>query len=216
MAQGGTPRSPAIWDNADPTATVEVIVQYAHPPAESHYAKVASWGGKLRTRLDLVNAAHYLIPVSAVQRLAADADVVYISPDRPVQAMLDYAEPTINALTAFENGYNGTGVGIAVIDSGISQHPDLKDSAGNSRVVYYQNFQSSQTSGKNDTYGHGNHVAGILAGNASESVGSLYTHTFRGIAPNANLISLKVLDKTGAGTDMRRVIQRVTRPITSL
>src|SRR5207245_6005593 len=53
----------------------------------------------------------------------------------------------------------------------------------------------------NDQYGHGTHVAGIIAGNAAGSTGPSYTHTFRGIAPNANLINLRVLDQNGQGSD---------------
>ena len=53
----------------------------------------------------------------------------------------------------------------------------------------------------NDQFGHGTHVAGILAGNATASTGTSYYRTFRGMAPNAKLINLRVLDADGGGTD---------------
>ena len=66
--------------------------------------------------------------------LANDPDVEYIAPDRKIAGMLDYAEPTINANIAFNSGYTGNGVTVAVIDSGIlDSHPDLQDSDGGSR-----------------------------------------------------------------------------------
>jgi serine protease AprX len=52
-----------------------------------------------------------------------------------------------------------------------------------------------------DLYGHGTHVAGIMAGDGVNSTGPQYTKTFRGIAPNVNLVNLRVLDANGRGTD---------------
>jgi subtilisin family serine protease len=52
-----------------------------------------------------------------------------------------------------------------------------------------------------DTYGHGTHVAGIIAGSGKNSTASRYFYTFKGIAPNVNLVNLRVLDKNGQGTD---------------
>ena len=63
----------------------------------------------------------------------------------------------------------GPGVGIAVIDSGVFNHDDLQKSGGlGSRIVYSESFIPGDTS-TNDPYGHGTHVAGILAGNGHDS-----------------------------------------------
>src|ERR1017187_3635505 len=78
---------------------------------------------------------------------------------------------------------------------------DLHGSSGWSRVVYNQNFTSLYFWDAFDRYGHGSHVAGIVGGNGSKSTGSQYFYTFNGIAPNVNLINLRVLDQNGAGTD---------------
>src|SRR5262249_16195629 len=128
----------------------------------------------------------------------------YISPDRSVQktvvadssATLDYYAETINARAAQQVGYDGTGIGVAVIDSGIFDIPDFH--GANSRIVYSQNFLGGAAL---DQYGHGTHVAGIIGGNGSKSAGSQYLYQFKGIAPNVNLINLRVLDKNGSGTD---------------
>ncbi|MEZ4684356.1 MAG: S8 family serine peptidase [Caldilineaceae bacterium] len=57
----------------------------------------------------------------------------------------------------------GYGVTVAVVDSGISPHPDLNDYQGNSRVVAQVNFVPNSTV-PDDFYGHGTHVAGTIAG----------------------------------------------------
>ena len=59
----------------------------------------------------------------------------------------------------------------------------------------------STRSSASDYYGHGTHVAGLIAGNGSNSTGSLYTYTIKGMAPSANIINLRVLDENGSGTD---------------
>ena len=83
-------------------------------------------------------------------------------------------------------GVDGTGVGIAIIDSGVSPwHDDL----GASRVIHFADFVNFQPFAYDD-YGHGTHVAGIIAGNGHDSE----TGARRGIAPGAHLVVLKVLD----------------------
>jgi serine protease AprX len=178
--------------------SLAVIVQYNQVPSEAHHQKVRNKGGQLKTELPVVKGGAYSLPASELENLAADPDITYITPDRQVRASLDFAEAATNANIALQYGWDGTGVGIAVIDSGISSHLDLKDSKGNLRIVYGRDLIGG---GTDDRYGHGQHVAGILAGNGSRSSGSGYTHTFRGIAPNAKLINLRVLDSNGYGAD---------------
>ncbi len=129
----------------------------------------------------------------------------------PVQAapVCIITAPSVGADSAWRSGWDGAGIGIAVIDSGIAAHPDLQDAFGLSRVVYRQNFVDNQAG---DPYGHGTHVAGILAGNGKSSLGRSFTRTFMGIAPKANLIDLRVLDANGASTDSM-VIAAIERAI---
>jgi serine protease AprX len=69
------------------------------------------------------------------------------------------------------------------------------------RVVYSQNLVNNAGGSANDTYGHGTHVAGIIGGDGKDSTGSQYFYTFDGVAPNVNLVNLRVLNGTGAGQD---------------
>jgi len=181
------------------SSMVDVIVQFTAPPTADQHRKVAARGGIFKADLSGIKAAVYSLPSSAVADLAQDSDVVYISPDRPVKGLLNYSTAAVNAGIAWSQ-YNltGTGIGVAVIDSGISSHPDLTNVIAMSRVVYAQDFAGG---GANDLYGHGTHVAGIIAGDGALSTGPLFTMTFKGMAPNANLVNLRVLDGNGDGTD---------------
>lgn len=91
----------------------------------------------------------------------------------------------INAPLMWNKGYTGDGVKVAILDSGCVQHPDLINN-----IIGGKNFttEGSETD-YNDLNGHGTHVAGIIAGNGK----------IMGVAPNAKLLILKVLDKTGNG-----------------
>src|SRR6266446_5544763 len=173
-------------------ATVDVIIQFNQTPTDAHHQKVKSKGGKLKTKLDLIKAAHYSVPVDALDALADDPDVVYISPNRPVRRSLDHAVSAVNGDLAYASGWNGTGIGIAVIDSGVSSIYDLNtDDNLSSRIVYSQSFVSGDSSTA-DAFGHGTHIAGIIAGNAYTSSTSNYRGVYRGIAPEAKIINLSL------------------------
>ena len=109
---------------------------------------------------------------------------------------------TVGARTVQETlGYTGAGIGVAVIDSGITTwHDDLTNTTsklfpyGNQRVAKFVDFVNGRTLPYDDN-GHGSHVAGIIAGNGYDSNGEK-----AGIAPDASLVSLKVLDAHGQGT----------------
>ncbi|MET8447833.1 S8 family peptidase [Streptomyces sp. NPDC005209] len=113
-----------------------------------------------------------------------------ISLDGKVKAMLDRSTAQINAPTAWKAGYEGQGVKVAVLDTGIdADHPDL---AG--RIAQAEDFSGSGNTG--DHFGHGTHVASIVGGTGAASAG-----TRRGVAPKADLLIGKVLDDNGYGNE---------------
>jgi serine protease AprX len=113
----------------------------------------------------------------------------------------EYATAVQADLAASQYGFTGTGVGVAVIDSGIASHPDLNNASGTSRVVYSQSFVVGDTT-TSDKFGHGTHVAGLIGGSGANSgTGNGYAATYAGVAPGVNLINLRVLDQNGSGTD---------------
>ncbi|HMF94868.1 MAG TPA: S8 family peptidase, partial [Vicinamibacterales bacterium] len=133
---------------------------------------------------------------------AAHPSVFQIHYDRPIGAHNYRTSITVGARTVQNYmGLTGTGIGIAIIDSGITAwHDDLTNRTsklfpyGNQRVAKFVDFVNGRSMPYDDN-GHGSHVAGIIAGNGYDSYGEK-----TGIAPDANIVSLKVLDQDGKGT----------------
>jgi serine protease AprX len=196
----------------NPDGTVNVIIQFNQTPQARHFQMMASRGGKLRFALEHINGAAYQIPVKLLAFLEKHPDIAYISPDRPNKASWDDEIPAVMDDVARQQfGLDGSGIGIAVIDSGVYNHDDLQNANGTaSRIVYSESFVSGDSS-TGDAYGHGTHVAGILAGNGHDSA-SGYPQQYVGIAPKANIINLRVLDSNGAGTDSQ-VIAAIQRAV---
>jgi serine protease AprX len=201
----------------DQNSTVDVIIQYNQVPTEAHHQKVRNKGGALQRELHVIKGGHYSVPASALAELAADPDVAYITPNRPLTGSLDYTAAAVGAPTAWTTyGLDGTGIGVAVIDSGIHNSVnDFKNKTSTtysctqngvattcttypSRVVYSQDFVGT---GTDDAYGHGTHVSGIVGSGGQSSSCESCIRQFKGIAPNVNLINLRVLDQNGSGTD---------------
>ncbi len=153
-------------------------------------------GGTLGRPLPIIDAHAADVPHALLAVLASSPLVQRLSLDRLVVGALERTGPTIGA-TAIRQaaGYDGAGVGVAVIDSGItSWHDDLTDPpGGGQRVDQFVDFVNGRSMPYDD-YGHGTHVAGIIAGNGFDSGGDR-----SGIAPAARLIVLKALDASGKG-----------------
>jgi len=181
---------------------VVVLIQYNHAPEPRDFQNLSNLLGTVVKDLPLVNGVVADIPRANIIALSNRADVKYISLDRPHHASGGHsAQDAINAYAAWQSGYTGKGIGVALIDSGVFKHPDLRGGVHNSsRVVYSQSFVSGRSSA-DDQYGHGTHVAGLIAGDGASSTGPKYSRTFEGVAPDANIINLRVLDENGEGTD---------------
>src|SRR5665213_724234 len=206
---------------------VRVIVQYANrsPRPAMSGSRVAD--------LPMVNGELRSMTAGAARLAAQSAGVAHVTIDHAIQGtdvpVYDFTPQTIQPQTFAQspssvnaaNMNRGKGIGVAVIDSGIRINADL---TGNGKanggslgllnwfpsVVYAQSFVPGE--GVDDLYGHGTHVAGIIAGDGSNSYGSGYLEDIHGVAPGVNLISLKVLDKNGVSTDSE-VIQAIDTAI---
>ncbi|PET74965.1 hypothetical protein CN514_04900 [Bacillus sp. AFS001701] len=110
--------------------------------------------------------------------------------DKPVHVLLDKSVPQIGAPTAWAAGYDGKGVKVAILDTGIDPtHPDVKNSIKETKsFIDGEDFI--------DHHGHGTHVASTIAGSGAASDGK-----FKGVAPGADLLIGKVLSNTGGGTE---------------
>ena len=128
------------------------------------------------------------IPPARLERIRNDSRVQFISEDRVVEAFAQASPMGVNRIAAPVNTNKGTGIGVAVIDTGIDlTHPDLKTNI----VANYSCVRGKKTG--NDDNGHGSHVAGTIAA-LNNTTGVV------GVAPEAKLIAVKVLNAQGSGT----------------
>ncbi|MEU6143871.1 S8 family serine peptidase [Streptomyces sp. NPDC047081] len=124
----------------------------------------------------------------AAKQLGDGIEKVWL--DAKVKVSLDQSVPQIGAPEVWQAGYDGTGVKVAVLDTGVDlNHPDL---AG--KIADSQSFVPDQT--VQDGHGHGTHVADTIVGSGAASDGK-----YKGVAPGAQLLVGKVLDNTGQGQE---------------
>jgi serine protease AprX len=193
--------SPDLLELArDPEAAgrrVRVIVQER---AGLDAALASALGPEVRTRgrFDSLGARVVELPARLVERLSEQRGVRFLSLDRDTSGF-GHVSRTTGAdevrETAGTNvaGLDGSGIGIAVLDSGIdTAHTTFLDRSNSTRVVYSKDFTGEGRT--DDPYGHGTHVAGIVAGN-----GRISRAEYIGVAPNANIINLRVLNSQGMG-----------------
>ena len=166
--------------------TVRLIVN----GSDADVTAIASRHGA-RVAKRLRGAAVLEVPGHALDAMAQDPSVAHLSGDVPVRRLMAVTTEAIGAdqvwsgaLAGLE-GLTGRGIGVAVIDSGIANHPALRN-----RVVASVDFTGRNGLGR-DQYGHGTHVAGIIAGSPDSG--------YAGVAPGAHLVSLKVLNADGSG-----------------
>src|SRR5918911_917992 len=187
-----------------PNTFVKVIVQPTSSWTSSLDTDLKSRGATIKAAFKNLTARSVYMKAKDVDVESTRTDVSYISLDRETKK-LGHVTLTTGAAAARTMGgsttYDGTGIGIAVLDSGIDpNHVAFKDSSGNnSRIAANVDFtgelDASSQPITSDPYGHGSHVASIAAGNGNVSQGA-----YEGIAPNAKIINLRVLNSQGVGT----------------
>jgi serine protease AprX len=172
-----------------PAGHSRVIIR--HDPAQDLGPVIRAIGATPGPRLPLLDAQVADVPDTSLAALAASPGVRHVSLDRPVHGTLERSAIAVGAVWARQRfSVDGRGIGIAIIDSGVtSWHNDL----GAERVVHFADFVSGRVTPYDD-YGHGTHVAGIIAGSGFDSDGAR-----QGIAPGAHLVVLKALDAQGDG-----------------
>src|SRR5688572_3390067 len=136
------------------------------------------------------------LPANAAVALATRNDVSYVSLNQDIRPMGHLSHTTgadqiSSGGESNSSSLDGSGIGIAVIDSGIdTDHHSFLNRSNSVRVVYSEDFTGEGRT--DDPYGHGTHVASLAAGN-----GRISNAQYIGIAPNANLINLRVLNSQG-------------------
>ena len=196
------------------TARGQVIVQLdAGSSADAVKAQVREYGGRVTGDLPIINgfaakvsdgAAASLQRFDGVRAVTKNAGV---EPQSVNVSELQSAYPSsVDAIEAWnrsDSNVTGKGVGVAVIDTGIAGQMKDFEVAGasrSSRVIASAVTNPAATSAR-DTYGHGTHVAGIIGGNGTERERKdSLENRYIGVAPEADLVSVKVSDDLGNAT----------------
>ncbi len=172
------------------------LVQVIHGSAGAVAAKATAAGATDVAVLDTIDIVTARLTGDAVRALRTDPEVAAIASDAPVMSLTESGSfekghapsspgiAVINAPRAWETA-TGSGVTVAVMDTGIADHPNLAGS-----VVARVDFVNDGATGL-DPSGHGTFVAGLIAAHGAD---------FKGVAPDAKLVSLRVLDLNGRGT----------------
>lgn len=163
----------------------------------------------IKKEYNLINAISLELTEKEIKELKNHKDIIHIEYDQPVRINLDESIPSINAdkiwpLTINNTNITGKDFSVCVLDTGIDyKHPDFNSNCqipeegerilknmNCSRIPDGYNFIDNNHDPMDDQ-GHGSHVAGIIISEHEQ---------YRGIAPEANIIPIKVLDSKGDGT----------------
>lgn len=180
--------------------TVRAIVRFKSAATSSDTARLAKLGVRFNRSLGDGSWAAVSLSAKALRALANDPRVSNVSYDAEIKPNIDTTEHSILDSSIVWNrdfkttvGLDGSGVGVAVIDSGVAYTNGL---AG--RMLPWYDPKSNRNYNANsstDEYGHGTHVAGIIAGNNFYGSGM----NLNGIARGSTLVPVKVLGSDGSG-----------------
>lgn len=213
---------------AKSTSLASVIVQ-EHPGAGTAPERaVVRLGGTVERQLAIINGFSAKLPSSAVVRLRGSRGVKAVTVNSRLRAMSLLPGTSFNQTTAatslytairrmdvddfWKAGYTGKGVDVAIIDTGVTRVPGL-DAPGkviNGPDISFESQDPARA--YNDNFGHGTHLAGLIAGNdtpgaSGKNLAGNKT-AFLGVAPDARLVNLKVGDGNGVA-DVSQVIAAV-------
>jgi len=223
LVREGTPRAqPVLLEMATqrPDEQVSVIVQKQVTTSQLE-TMVSRLGGVVSGDLHIINAFVAKLPARAIPELAQQTGVKWISLDAPVAR-----SGQLVSTTNLKNHYNksvkldqvwqnlptiqGDNIGVAVVDSGIDFNADFYTRMGANRIVSAVSYNNGWNQTTWDGYGHGTHVAGIIGGRGDSfgqdsSGNAVVNGSYIGIAPNSNLINVKVTDDNG-GSNASNVV----------
>ena len=189
---------------AAPASTVNVIVRETQPPSDVAERLVRSLGGTVTHELPILGGFSATVPGSALADLARSSSVRLVWGDGKISmsssptSLYNRLAPNTAwrqsiRLNQVDGDYDGGGVTVALLDTGVTESDDLGD-----RLLARVDMTPERDGF--DGYGHGTHMSGIIAGTGAASDGQ-----WTGVAPGANLVSVKVAGPDGS-TDVSVVI----------
>ena len=194
---------------------ISILVDFDHMPTElDEQLLIDEVGFEPSWRFHHIPIIAGNIGINSIQDLLNVQGVVFLSLNGEMRIALDNAIGIHHVDTVWDFGYTGEGISIAIIDTGIDPlHVGLNDfdddpSTADPKVVaFYDALDESGDDGSGETtpyddQGHGSHCAGISAGTGSIGEGPLSDGStpYRGVAPGASLVGVKVLDSGGSGS----------------
>ena len=189
-----------------------VLIHEANPSSRIAEDRVLAVGGHITRPLPLIGGFAASVPDDGLPMLAGDPAIAGLSVDARVEMassgtdVYDVFDPSLVwrkaiRLSQLPSGIDGSGVTVAMIDTGVARHEDFGH-----RVVARVDFTPGGAG--DDQYGHGTHLAGVIAGDGGASGGK-----WRGVAPGAELVSVKVAGADGS-TDVSVVIAAIQWVVT--
>lgn len=206
----------------NPEQPVSVIVQAAGEDGSAEQ-RTTALGGEITQDLHIIHAFAAEMSAEDALELAASPAVRWVSLDAPVESSAkpvpggrsggetipvesegttiqlppNYYLDTMNVRKVWDLGYQGQGIGVALIDSGVTPDTDFSTESGSpdSRIVAQASFNANALD-TSDSSGHGTHVAGIIGGNGTAASGF-----YQGVAPKVKLINLKISDENGLASE---------------
>lgn len=145
----------------------------------------------IKYKIPLINSFVIIINEKDVDKIKNFKSLKTIYQNSNISMQMNKAREIVKADIAQDMGYSGEGIGVAIVDTGISKCNDFI--YPNDRIVAFKDFINNKKTPYDDN-GHGTHVAGIAGGNGTNSDGR-----YKGIATNCNLIGVKVLNEEGQG-----------------
>lgn len=145
----------------------------------------------IKYKIPLIDAIVIEIEEENIEKLKSLNCLKTVFQNAHITMQMDMARKVVNANIVQEKGYSGKNIGIAILDTGISPIDDFL--YPKNRIIAFKDFINNKKNPYDDN-GHGTHVAGIAGGNGTSSNGK-----YKGIAPQCNLIGVKVLDEEGKG-----------------
>jgi hypothetical protein len=159
---------------------IQIIISFKERPIPSQVQELVAEQARIRHEYTIIDAIAVKVPANAIEKISRKHFVESVEPDYEVKLVLDKSIYEIEVEKVWENEITGSGINVAVIDTGIFNHEVLT-------IIKEVDFTGE---GTEDLHGHGTHVAGIIASQDLK---------YMGVAYNSNLFNIKVLNKQGSG-----------------
>jgi len=215
---------PPAAATAAPQHLVPVIVRGQKGSVDVAERLVLDAGGKVGRRISIIDGFAAEVPISELTGLDGSPAIISVTPDASVRLLgnVDGIDPNkypgswlkvarnTKLTEMWQKGWTGAGIDVALIDSGVAPLPGIDLQMVNGPDLSFESQASNLTD--IDTYGHGTHMAGLIAGRdgaiPSGKEDEEVDHYFVGAAPGARIVSIKVAASDGA-TDVSQVIAAI-------